>query len=52
MKAKKWILSKGFHGLPSKDNLKLIEFDLQDELKDGGIFQIKFKKKLFLSFLS
>ena len=36
MKAKKWILEKAFSGLPTGENLKLIEYDLPDELKENG----------------
>ena len=37
MKAKKWVLAKQFLGLPTGENLKLVEFDLPDELKEEGI---------------
>ena len=36
MKGKKWIISKKFHGNLTEDNLKLVEFDLPDELKEKG----------------
>ena len=37
MKAKKWVLVKQFSGIPTEENLKLIEFDLPDELQENGI---------------
>ena len=37
MKAKKWIMAKGFHGVPTEENVKLVEFELPDELNEGGM---------------
>ena len=37
MKAKKWVLVQQFSGIPTEENLKLIEFDLPDELQENGI---------------
>ena len=37
MKAKKWVLVKQFSGIPTEENLKLIEFDSPDELQENGI---------------
>jgi hypothetical protein len=36
MKAQKWILAKKFNGDPTEENIKLVEFDLPDELQPGG----------------
>lgn len=36
MKSKKWILAKAFSGVPSEENLKLVEFELKDDLHTGG----------------
>ena len=33
MKAKKWILAKQFVGEANDENIKLVEFDLPDELE-------------------
>lgn len=38
MKAKKWVLVKHFEGEPKDDDLELQEFDLPDELNEGGHF--------------
>jgi prostaglandin reductase 1 len=37
MKAKKWILAKQFKGVPTEENLQLVEEDLPDELKPNEI---------------
>lgn len=37
MKAQKWVQVKPFSGEPSEDNLKLVEFDLADELQQDGM---------------
>ena len=36
MKAQKFELAKQFSGIPTEDNIKLIEFELNDELKELG----------------
>lgn len=40
MKAKKWILQKQFSETPTQENLKLVEFDLPDELQPGGTLSL------------
>ena len=42
MKARKWVLVKHFEGEPKDDDLKLVEEDLPDELKENGIFYLIF----------
>lgn len=42
MKAQKWILAKQFSGVPTDENIKLVEFDLPDELKENGFENLKF----------
>jgi prostaglandin reductase 1 len=37
MKAQKWILAKKFNGDPTSENIKLVEFDLPDELQPGEV---------------
>lgn len=37
MKAQKWILAKKFNGDPTEENIKLVEFDLPDELQPGEV---------------
>jgi len=38
MKAKKFVLSKNFSGVPAEEDISLVEFDLNaDELKDGEV---------------
>ena len=37
IKGKKWILAKQFSGIPTDENLKLVEFELSDELQEDGI---------------
>lgn len=37
MKAKKWVLAKSFSGIPTDENLKLVEFELPDELQPGEV---------------
>lgn len=37
MKGKKWILAKQFSGVPTDENLKLVEYDLPDEMQPGGM---------------
>jgi hypothetical protein len=37
IKGKKWILAKQFSGLPTDENLKLVEYELPDELQEDGI---------------
>ena len=36
MKAQKWIVEKEFLGEPSSENLSLVDFEIPDELADGG----------------
>jgi hypothetical protein len=36
MKAQKFVLSKNFTGIPNEENIQLIEYDLDENLKDGG----------------
>lgn len=40
MKGQKWILAKQFSGFPTDENLKLVEYDLPDELQPGGLNNI------------
>ena len=37
MKAKKWILAKRFEGLPTEENLRLVDEELPDDLKRDQI---------------
>ena len=37
MKAKKWILAQPLSNPLKEEDLKLVEFDLPDELQPGGI---------------
>lgn len=37
MKAYKYVLKKSFSGMPSDENIELVEFELKDELDDMGI---------------
>lgn len=39
MKAKQWVLVKHFEGEPKDEDLELQEFDLPDELKEGGFLE-------------
>jgi hypothetical protein len=36
MKAQKWVLAKKFAGFPTEENIKLVEFDLPNELQENG----------------
>lgn len=36
MKGKKWILAKSFSGEPTEEHIKLVEYDLPDQLEPGG----------------
>ena len=41
MKGKKWLLAKEFSGVPTSENIKLVEYELVDELKpDGKYFSL------------
>jgi hypothetical protein len=37
MKGQKWVMVKGFQGLPTKENLKLVDYEVPEDLQDGGI---------------
>lgn len=37
MKGKKWILAKQFSGVPTEENIKLVEYELPDELKENEV---------------
>ncbi len=39
MKAKKWVLVKKFDGVPTEENIKLVEFELDEELKENGLLK-------------
>ena len=36
MKGHKWIYAKPFDGLPTEENLQLVEFDVPDQLGENG----------------
>ena len=36
MKAQKWIVEREFLGEPTSENLKLVDFEIPDDLCDGG----------------
>ena len=48
MKAQKYVLAKAFSGAPTEENIKLIEFELDDELKENG----QIKQTFILKFVS
>lgn len=37
MKAQKFVLAKQFSGIPTEENIKLVEYELDDNLKDGEV---------------
>ena len=37
VKGKKWVLAKQFSGLPTDENLKLVEYEVSDDLQENGI---------------
>ena len=36
MKAQKYVLAKAFSGTPTEENIVLVDFELDDELKENG----------------
>lgn len=50
MKAKQWVLVKHFEGEPKEEDLELQEFDLSDELNEGGMFKKNSTFKFLFNF--
>lgn len=40
IKGKKWVIAKPFFGPMTNDNLKLVEYDVPEELQPGGMKHI------------
>lgn len=36
MQGKKWILAKQFSGTPTEENIKLVEYEVSEDLQPGG----------------
>ena len=48
MKTYKYVLKKSFAGVPSDENIELIEFELKDELDEMGKLHLLFDILLIL----